>query len=148
MSISASIDLKLYSKIINFTTIELINILISNGWNILDYCSKTYLPIGDTGEFNWQSSSAITDNEIIEICQKKFINQEVIGLVLTWLDTNIGGEILFYPDGNISMILNLNRIKNQSTDLTDFDWYLSKIIPCLNKHYIEVYSVICEHSYM
>lgn len=77
MSISASIDLKLYSKIINFTTIELINILISNGWNILDYCSKTYLPIGDTGEFNWQSSSAITDNEIIEICQKNLLTKKL-----------------------------------------------------------------------
>lgn len=145
MSISASIDFRFYSKNITITPLILIDILISNGWVILDYDSKWYLPIGDVDNFDWQSSKTITDDEIMEICKIKFKNQEIIGLSLTWLDTDTGGSCLFYPNGEFSFLLDINRLESESSFITDFDWYLSKIVPILRKNDIYIESVKCDH---
>ncbi len=145
MSISASIDFNFYSSSIEITPLLLINILMSNGWSLL-YCGgKSYLPIGDIDDFDWQHSKSITDEEIIKICAIKFKNKEIIGLGLTWLDTNIGGDFLFYPEGGVSFLLNINRIENTSTTLTDFNWYLEKIVPFIIKNNIHIESVRCYH---
>ncbi|MDO4230468.1 MAG: hypothetical protein Q4C98_11690 [Capnocytophaga sp.] len=68
---------------------------MSNGWSLLGCGGKSYLPIGDIDDFDWQYSKSITDDEIMDICTIKFKNKEIIGLGLTWLDTNIGGNFLF-----------------------------------------------------
>lgn len=145
MSISASIDFNFYSSSVEITPLLLINILISNGWSLLDCGGKSYLPIGDIDDFDWQYSKSITDNEIMEICTIKFNNQETIGLVLSWLDNNIGGEFFFYPNGNLSFSLSMERMENKLTGLTDFNWYLEKIVPALIKNSINIESVKCYH---
>lgn len=142
MSSTSSIELELFSDR-KFDTIFLITILTNNGWRISDGGSKIYLPIGDIDDFDWQRSNCITDDEVIEICAIKFKNKEIIGLVLTWLDTNIGGEFLFYPDGSLSILLSINRIKNHFSNMTYFDWYLEKIIPILLKNNIYLGKVEC-----
>lgn len=145
MSVSASIDFNFYSNSINITPLLLITILISNGWALSDCGGKSYLPIGDIDDFDWQYSKSITDDEIIQICAIKFENQEIIGLGLTWLDSNIGGDFLFYPNGDLSFLLNIGRIENPSTALTDFNWYLEKIVPFFIKNQINIASVQCYH---
>ena len=145
MPISASIDFNLYSSSVEITPLLLINILMSNGWSLLDCGGKSYLPIGDIDDFDWQYSKSITDDEIMDICTIKFKNNEIIGLGLTWLDTNIGGNFLFYPEGGLSFLLNIKRIENSSTTLTDFNWYLEKIVPVLIRNHIKVERVECSH---
>lgn len=145
MSISASIGFNFYSSSVEITPLLLINILISNGWSLLDCGRKSYLPIGDIDDFDWQYSNSISDEEVIKICAIKFKNKEIIGLGLTWLDTNIGGDFLFYPEGGLSFLLNVERIENSSTALTDFNWYLEKIVPVLLKNDIHVDRVECSH---
>lgn len=146
MSVSASIDFNFYSSNVDITPLLLISILLSNGWSLLDCGGKSYLPIGDIDNFDWQHSKSITDDEIMEICAIKFKNKEVIGLGLTWLDTNIGGDFLLYPEGGLSFLLNIERIENISTTLTDFNWYLEKIIPTLIENDIYVERMKCSHT--
>lgn len=112
---------------------------------ILDGGYKGYLPVGDIDDFNWQRSKIVSDQEIIKICEKKFHDEEIIGLSLTWLDTNIGGDFLFFPDGKISFLLNINRIENHATNLTDFQWYLEKTVPIFIRNNINIESVTCDH---
>lgn len=42
MSISASIDFNFYSSSVEITPLLLINILISNGWSLLNFGGKAY----------------------------------------------------------------------------------------------------------
>lgn len=145
MSISASIDFSFYSSQIKIIPLRLIAILIENGWVISDGYSKMYLPIGDVDDFDWQCSKTISDEEIMQICEQKFHHKEIIGLSLTWLNTAVGGDFLFYPNGKISFLLNINRIENNLTKLTDFQWYLEKTVPLFIKNNINIESVACYH---
>lgn len=79
----------------------------------------------------------------MDICTIKFKNKEIIGLELTWLDTNIGGNFLFYPEGGLSFLLNIKRIESLLTALTDFNWYLEKIVPVLIRNHIKLERVEC-----
>ncbi|OOR89792.1 hypothetical protein B0181_06110 [Moraxella caviae] len=118
---------------------------MTNGWMVLDGEYKCYLPLGDVDNFDWQRSKIINDKELIEICERKFYNKEIVGLVVTWKDTNIGGELLFFLDGRVSFLLTINRIENAATKLTDFQWYLEKIIPAFLNNDIYIESIECSH---
>ena len=63
-----------------------------------------------------------------------------MGVSLSWLDTNVGGEFLIDQDLMISISLSNNRQIN-SYGMTDFDWYLSKIIPIFKKEKINIESI-------
>ena len=54
---------------------------------------------------------------------------------------NIGGEFLIDQDLHIIVSLSNNRQIN-SYEMTDFDWYLSKIIPILKAEKIYIESVV------
>lgn len=138
MSVSATLDIELFEG--NIDSVEIIECLLKNGWRIEDNGNKVYLPINDDGMFNWQSEDIITDYEVIEILRKKNSINEVLGVSLSWLDTNIGGEFLVRQDLSISMSLSNNRQLN-SYGVTDFDWYLSKIVPILNKRELNIESI-------
>lgn len=138
MSVSATLDIELFEG--NIDSVEIIECLLRNGWRIEDNGNKVYLPINDDDMFNWQSEDIITDYEVIEILRKKNSINEVLGVSLSWLDTNIGGEFLVRQDLSISMSLSNNRQLN-SYGVTDFDWYLSKIVPILNKRELNIESI-------
>lgn len=138
MSVSATLDIELFEG--NIDSVEIIECLLRNGWRIEDNGKKVYLPINDDGMFNWQSEDIITEYEVIEILRKKNSINEVLGVSLSWLDTNIGGAFLVRQDLSISMSLSNNRQLN-SYGVTDFDWYLSKIVPILNKRELNIESI-------
>jgi len=52
MLISASIDIVLYERI---PAAEIIYELHDAGWSPLHNAQTSYLPLGDKGEFNWQT---------------------------------------------------------------------------------------------
>ena len=93
-----------------------------------------YLIIGDKDCSNWEIKNDLSNiNEIINICLEKERNHETIGFTLTWNQTLIGGEFLFWPDQNYSsfaMCLNSDRqvitLQNNYT-ITNFQWYLEKL---------------------
>lgn len=56
----------------------------------------------------------------------------MIGVSLSWKDTDIGGEFLISDDLTLCISLTNNRRIN-TYGLTDFDWYLSRIIPAIDR---------------
>ena len=146
MSHAAGINISMSSK--TKSTIELIEILLNNGWSVKDQGHISYLPLGDEDAFNWQHVAIPSWPKIVEILKQKEKNCEMIGLVMTWKDVNIGGEFLFFPDGRqlaISWSVNRRTLKH-CADFTDHSWYLSRILTPLLKECIVIESVRCYDS--
>lgn len=144
MSVQASIDIKFSSSNENnTTTFNIINLLLKGGWTLNDTGGISYLPLGDDGDFDWILSAKISPEELMKTIQEKQEEKELIGVVLTWQNTNIGGSFLFYPSNEISMSLNVDRqvlygINNFKT--TDANWYLSRLIPIFYENNIALKS--------
>jgi hypothetical protein len=112
-------------------SLDLIKGLLSNGWNLNYNGMVSYLPLGDE-DFNWCSDKLDEKDKIFHIIQDKIQNQELIGIILTWKNTGIGVDTLFYPSLSIlSFGMYINRKCINHVDVTDFTWYLEKMIPTL-----------------
>ena len=132
MSVSASIDIELSAP--NLQQVDVLRLLLKQGWVIYDNGYKSFLPINDKGMFNWQwvPISQFTDADLFAILSIKQSFQELIGVSLSWKDTDIGGEFLISDDLTLCISLTNNRRIN-TYGLTDFDWYLSRIIPAIDR---------------
>ena len=121
MAVTASIDFRVY--LCTISLIDILSILSSYGWNFSDNGYQVYLPINDNDEWNWKSEK-LNNEELFDIFHIKSKLSEPIGVAISWQETNIGGQLLLFPDGEISVLLNNNRLIN-SYGVTDFDWYLN-----------------------
>ncbi len=144
MSVSASIDIKL-SEISNerFPAIKILRNLINYGWTFNDNEKVSYLPIGDMDSYNWQTGK-IKEGDLFKAIIEKESNGEIVGVVLTWRESGIGGSCLIWNDKSISFNITINRKLVEGSDRTDFDWYLTKILPALNKDNLNVKSFSCQ----
>ncbi|NLW48571.1 MAG: hypothetical protein GXY86_14740 [Firmicutes bacterium] len=144
MSTSASINIRLNCEYVSPT--KIINIFLDNGWTFNDNGFISYLPIGDNDDFNWQSKN-IDKDYLIKILAKKEQKKELIGVVITWKDTEIGGQLLIWDKGDISISLTLNRklIDTDKSDrITDVNWYLKRILPIFPVNNLDIESFCYE----
>jgi hypothetical protein len=150
MSVSASINIIVAkNEQQSIFAARIIEQLLSYGWSLNDYGQMTYLPVGDQGDYNWQSE-IISKEKLIKIVGEKEKNNEVVGIVLTWKDTNIGGDLLVWKDGSLSFSLSVNRkILNEdiSINVTDVNWYLEKLLSGLNAGHFSVMSFSFEQIF-
>lgn len=137
MSVSADMELRLNSTNCP-TALDIIKALLSFGWCFDDYGKSSFLPIGDI-DYEWQSLE-IPDDDLLKIIFEKEKNEEIIGVVMTWKFSKIGGDFLFHKDGLISISLSINR-ETTLTNFTDVTWYIDRIIPALQKHGIIIESL-------
>lgn len=80
---------------------------------------------------DWRLEVGITDDEIINVLKAKNHAHEPLGVPLSWLYINIGSEFIIHQD--LSLLLSCsNHQKINRYGITDFDWYLSNIIPVFN----------------
>jgi hypothetical protein len=122
---------------------DLIKMLLVGGWTFNDCGGTSYLPIGDIDDFDWIMQAQISQNELMLLLEEKEKRKELIGVVLTWQNTNIGGSFLFYHSSEISVSLNVDRktlygINNFK--MTDSNWYLSRLIPIFYKNNMSIKS--------
>lgn len=148
MSVSAKIDIKLashQSRKVSPTII--IDILFNSGWRFEDHGEVCYLPYGDNNNFEWKRDN-ITQGDLLLILKEKERLGELIGVVITWQYTRVGGNLLFFDDGTISMALNINRrlVYTNQLGITDINWYLTKLLQplCVEGVKYESYSYV-EH---
>ncbi|TCP64411.1 hypothetical protein [Baia soyae] len=135
MSVQSSIDFELVYR--DSTKMALFQSLMSNGWKYHDECGKVfYLPVGDIDDYDWQYEKMSLD-QLQELVQRKMDQNEVIGISITWGDTDVGGDFLIWPDGNCSFMVNKNR-KILIGRVTDFSWYLAKLIPAVDSRDIRM----------
>lgn len=106
MPSSASIDIELFLSAENIRVVDIINKFISYGWALNDNGQMSYLPLGDEDNFNWIRAE-LNKESLMNILVQKETQKEIIGIVMTWKDTGIGGEFLFWADGDISINLNV-----------------------------------------
>ena len=125
--------------------LELIEALLNNGWSVKDHSHISYLPLGDEDAFNWQHMAIAAWPKIVEIFKQKEKNHELIGLVMTWKEANIGGEFLFFPDGQrLAVSWSVNRkVLKHCAGFTDHSWYLTRMLTPLLKEGLVIESVQC-----
>ena len=140
VSLDTSINIKLARKgEEKIDSITLIKDLINGGWNIINNNSISYLPIGDDGDYDWQENE-MTLYDFLKIVKTKEENSEVIGTVIRWEDSEIGGSLLIYPNLEMTFSICINRKKvklDNSEEITDINWYNERLIILLkSKNYI------------
>ncbi len=130
MSISASLNISLASRGNQaLSSVKIIESLSNNGWNLINNGKICYLPIGDQDDFDWQESQ-ISKSDFLEVVKRKEQAGEIVGVVINWGNTNVGGDLLIHQDYKLTFSITVNRKSLEDSDLTDFNWYLGKILPC------------------
>ena len=146
MSVFATIEIQLIEENnINNSILDVINNLIQFGWLVYHGNYVSYLPIGDQDNYHWQDAKNMDFAVLQKIIIEKEVKNEPIGLIMRWQDTEIGGAFLFHSMYKLSVTLNINRQKISSlqpSDITDFQWYLERIIPALTSSFT-IESFIC-----
>jgi len=141
MSVSSSIDIKLAPIV---SPINIITKLLEYGWTPDDNGIVSYLPLGDVDSYEWKREN-IKFPDLLEIIKEKMQGNETIGVVLTWKDTGIGGEFLFWNDGSVSINLSIRRkLIDSISNITDVNWYLTKLITALNVQETKIVSITYE----
>lgn len=141
MSLLASTDIEL--KEIPSCPLDLLDIFAKAGWNLNDGETICYLPLGDKDDFSWKfvplTSVAIVKRELA----KKIVTSELIGICITWKDSQVGGQLLYNVQiKKLSFVWNINRRRKSGSDReTDFSWYEEKIIKTLNEGGLQLLSV-------
>lgn len=126
MSYISGLNISLVDK--QMEPLSIIEELLKLGWTYNDNNQVTYLPIGDAGMYNWQSVPLNEWKRIKEIIAKKIKLNETVGLVLTWENTQIGGDFHFMPlKDSLSITWSVNR-KKLKGGYTDHSWYIPKVL--------------------
>ena len=151
MSISASIDITL-SKFNNrrCSASSITKVLMEHGWNLYHNNNINYQPIGSKEIVPWVYES-ISFESLTKILDTKENLHEINGVMMTWNNTEVGGDFLFWPEGTPrTFSLNLNAFKpmiqlQEWYEIIDFQWYLEKLLPPLNDEFgVEYFS--CKQS--
>lgn len=90
----------------------------------------TFLPLGDKGDFDW-TSAGMSGQEFLDLVERKQAEGEAVGVLLTWEESDTGGEFVLSPDGVLHVALSRNRKVEGSAPVTDVAWYLRRILPSL-----------------
>ncbi|WP_017692552.1 hypothetical protein [Paenibacillus sp. PAMC 26794] len=120
MSVSSSIEICLSKQLSGMT---ILSKLEKYGWSYNDHGHATFLPIGDDDDYSWQHVS-IPKEELFKILSTKEKQRELIGVGMTWKDTNIGDTFLMSPDINRKVV----EVESYS-NINDINWYMTKLIP-------------------
>ena len=139
MSRSISLCINFESNI-NVNPVEVIQILLENGWEAVRENRVNYLPVNDNDMFGWTNEEMKLD-KMFDIIINKYKNNEIIGVSLFWNDSDIGFNLLISPS-ELTFLLDINtKYIDNGNDIVDFNWYSTKILPCLKeKFYINNYN--------
>ncbi len=132
MSTSAHIDFKLQGLASLTTPLAIFERLIEGGWTTDDHGGVMYLPVGDSGDFDWQKAP-LTLSDIHSLFIEKQNANEVVGIVLTIQPDNIGGSLVFLASQSLSFSASINRRRLALSGCTDFSWYIERLVPFLCK---------------
>jgi hypothetical protein len=150
MSVDAGIHVKLVNVASDYhAIIDIVKVLSATGWNIFNSGRISYMIVDQYDNYDWLSDY-LTLVEFDSILKDKAQKSSSISIEATWDETGIGGPLVFRSqDGykNISLLLESKRRTidlHHNYSITDFQWYLEKLLPPLNEAFgIEYFS--CEH---
>ena len=148
MSVSASIEIFLTQNqnlVLNTPLCEIVKMFLGMGWTYEYEEITNILPIGHKNEFSWPGFK-LSSSEFWDILYKKEELGELIGISLSWQKTEIGGQFLLDSKVSNELVVTIlpvyDRQKKKEYDLTDFDWYLEKIIPAIDLEIFYIQKVV------
>lgn len=148
MSVDASINLRIVyassRKVVSPT--QTLEILISNGWNIVSRDGYVFykLPQANEDLSDWEINK-MDLSSLMKIFKQKEQAGELIGVRALWQETLIGGEVLLWQQEemlkkgihtSMSFLLTSERkllIADNNSKITDVNWYLTKLLPIFNQ---------------
>lgn len=144
MSSSAFIDIN-FKKQFPLNALKALSVIEKTGWRLDDQGKIVYLPFNDNDNFNWTAVTQNNKHLFLEELKKKQNSNEPIGVVLTYENTQIGGNALFlFKENQLSLSLNINT-KFLDTGIADFIWYREKLESFIKHFKEEIDSIhICQ----
>jgi len=149
-----SVDASIYLRIVEYKTgvvispTETLKILLRNGWRVISDNGEAFYKSlnvnGDDDISNWITGK-ISLPELMKIFEEKEQKGELIGVMMTWQDTSIGGGVLLYREKEMhqknihtSMTFSLDSDRQlipniEPFKITDVNWYLTKLLPAFNQ---------------
>lgn len=148
MSISASIDICLSERSRAVLSVpDLLEDFVSEGWDYVDRIGEvTILPLGDNDESSWLSAT-INRDDLFNILKKNQELKEIIGIELLRVDSHIECDLLIYNTNEIALSLSIARKKidvKGNIDITDFSWYLERVLPVFKNSGLQVERINCD----
>jgi hypothetical protein len=148
MSTSASIRICISERSRAILSVpNLIQHFVNEGWDYVDSKGNvTFLPVDDDDDFNWLCET-IDRNNILNILKNKQAQKETIGIQLLRRDSKTGCNLLIFNTNEMVFSLSIYRNKfvvESDIDITDFTWYLEKILPVFKNSSLQVEQIICE----
>ena len=133
MGLTASIDIELEKQLDgNFFETE----VLLNNWGFNDYDSISYIPLNES-DFEWIKVPFSEKERVMKEIVNKLNKNEVVGIILTLNESNIGGQLIYFPNRKmISFNININRITLPSGK-TDFEWYENNFEKMFEKYNIK-----------
>jgi hypothetical protein len=134
MSWQASISIDFWTPIAN--PYDSIMALTEVGWRIswMPGEGVVYLPLEDDGDYGWEGATIDKWPAVIEEIKQKITQHEEVGIQLHYEETTIQ---LVFCKGYGQLFANINNVARRSLSdcdgVTDFSWYLSRILPSLIK---------------
>lgn len=146
MPTSASFDLRIIKagSLEPLEPIEVIKNFAKFGWTFIHNGQSSYLPRGNKDDdFSWITTT-MKFEKLLEILEEKQQRNELIGVLMTWQDTIIGGDLLLWGSKAIKekniyepIVFNIfserqiieNIGINKNYLRTDVNWYLERLFP-------------------
>lgn len=111
-------------------SMSLLSSLIDLGWRLDDHGLVRYLAAGDE-DYDWKVTSVSNCHAVMEEIKLKVLCCETVGVVLTFGDLMIGGEWLFFTNGDVLFTPSINR--QVAGGYSDVTWYLHRMLPAFEK---------------
>lgn len=124
MSIQATMDIY-FNEIDKKKYGDIFDILISANWGNFQNNDFKMILLGDE-DYSWTDYTS-DFNEARTLLMHKQKANEVGGIELFYEATDIGIEVIFFVDNQISISFSINR-RMKFGFHTDFEWYIKKIL--------------------
>jgi len=131
MSVSNYLDIE--TAFSGLSRADFIESLVEDGWNLVSDGKIEFLPVGDNGDYDWQTE-AVSQAELFDIMKQKESNNEELGIAMHWSNSEKGFSLRIDKDATLSFSFFAGeRILEDTHKIADVSWYLNKIVPAISK---------------
>ncbi|GHF17652.1 hypothetical protein GCM10014715_85870 [Streptomyces spiralis] len=113
--------------------LELIGELIGSGWRMEDGGHISYLVESDMTD--WVRRPLGVERLVLNEMEEARQSHGACAVILSWKETGAGGSFLMFSSGReLFLDPRVDTVFRQDADgYVDFEWYLAKAIPVLNR---------------
>jgi hypothetical protein len=118
----------IYQRKKKIDIVAAIEALCFYGWDLIEGTTIGYLPLGDKDDFNWKYVPLELKAKVLEELRKKQLANEIIGITISYKNTEAGANLLFLPEEN-QISLSLADETKLPNGINDFELYEQKLLP-------------------